>query len=50
MTIALMQKKIEDLIDYVHTLEHWIDEEHVHHKSLEHDVNVLNRYVTKSKK
>ena len=49
MTIALLQKKIEDLTDYVHTLERRIDEEHVHRKSLEHDVNVLNRYVTKSK-
>ena len=50
MTIALLQKKIEDLTDYVHTLEQRIDEEHVHRKSLEHDVNILNRYVTKSKK
>ena len=50
MTIALLQKKIEDLTDYVHTLEQRIDEEHVHRKILEHDVNVLNHYVTKSKK
>ena len=50
MTIALLQKKIEDLIDYVHTLEQRINEEHVHRKSLEDDVNILNRYVTKSKK
>ena len=50
MTIALLYKKIEDLIDYVHTLEQRIDEEYVHRKSLEYDVNILNHYVTKSKK
>ena len=42
MTMALLQKKIEDLTDFVHTLEQRIDKEHVHRKSLQHDVNVLN--------
>ena len=50
MTIALLQKKIEDLTDLVHTLEQRIDEEHVHRKTLQHDVNILNRYVTRPRK
>ena len=50
MTMALLQKKIEDLTDFVHTLEQMIDEEHVHRKSLQHDVNVLNCYATKPRK
>jgi len=50
MTIILLQKKIEDLTDLVHTLEQRIDEEHVHRKTLQHDVNILNRYVTKPRK
>ena len=50
ITMALLQKKIEDLTDLVHTLEQMIDEEHVHRKSLQHDVNVLNRYVTRHRK
>ena len=50
MTMALLQKKIEDLTDFVHTLEQRIDEEHVHHKSLQHDVNILNCCVTKPRK
>ena len=50
MTIALLQKTIENLTDYVHTLEQRIDEEHIHRKSLEHDVNILNHYVTKPRK
>jgi len=50
MTKALLQKKIEDLTNFVHTLEQMIDEEHVHRKSLQHDVNVLNCYATKPRK
>jgi hypothetical protein len=50
MTMALLQKKIEDLTNLVHTLEQRIDEEHVHRKSLQHDVNVLNHYVTRPRK
>ena len=50
MTMALLQKKIEDLTNLVHTLEQRIDEEHVHRKSLQYDVNVLNRYVTRPSK
>jgi len=50
MTMALLQKKIEDLTYLVHTLEQRIDEEHVHRKSLQHDANVLNPYVTRPRK
>ena len=50
MTIILLQKKIEDLTNFVHILEQRIDEEHVHCKSLQHDVNILNRYVTRPRK
>ena len=35
MTIALLQKKIEDLTDIVYTLEQRIDEEHMYRKSLQ---------------
>ena len=35
MTMALLQKKIEDLTYVVYTLEQRIDEEHVYHKSLQ---------------
>ena len=48
--MALLQKTIEDLTNFVHTFEQRIDEEHVHRRSLQHDVNVLNRYVTKPRK
>ena len=37
MTIALLEKKIEDLSDVVYTLEQRIDEEHVSRKSLQQD-------------
>ena len=50
ITMALLQKKIEDLTYLVHTLEQRIDEEHVHRKSVQYDVNVLNRYVTRPRK
>ena len=50
MTMALLQEKIEELTNFFHTLEQRIDEEHVHRKSLQHDVNVLNIYVTKPRK
>ena len=35
MTMALLQKKIEDLTDIVYTLEQRIDEEHMYRKSLQ---------------
>jgi len=50
MTMVLLQKKIEDFTDFVHTFEQRIDEEHIHRKSLQHDVNILNHYVTKPSK
>jgi prefoldin subunit 5 len=50
MTIALLEKKIEDLSDVIYTLEQRIDEEHVYHKSLKHDLNTLNHFVAKMKK
>ena len=50
MTMALLQKKIEDLTDFVHTLEQRIDEEHVYRKSLQQDLNALNHFVVKSRK
>ena len=34
MTIALLEKKIEDLSGVVYTLEQRIDEEYIYHKSL----------------
>ena len=50
MTIALLEKKIEDLSSVIYTLEQRIDEEHVYHKSLQHDLNALNHFVAKMKK
>ena len=50
MTIALLEKKIEDLSDVVYTLEQRIDEEHVYRKSLQQDLNSLNHFVTKTRK
>ena len=50
MTIALLDKKIEDLSDVIYTLEQRIDEEHVYHKSLQRDLNALNHFVVKMKK
>ena len=50
MTIALLEKKIEDLSDVIYTLEQRIDKEHVYHKSLQHDLNALNHFVAKMKK
>ena len=50
MTIALLEKKIEDLSDVIYTLEQRIDEEHVYRKSLQYDLNALNHFVTKMKK
>ena len=50
MTIALLEKEIEDLSDVVYTLEQRIDEEHVYRKSLQQDLNSLNHFVTKTRK
>ena len=50
MTIALLEKKIEDLSDVLYTLEQRIDEEHVYHKSLQYDLNALNHFVAKMRK
>ena len=50
MTIAPLEKKTEDLSDVIYTLEQRIDEEHVYHKSLQHDLNTLNHFVAKMKK
>jgi hypothetical protein len=51
MTIALLEKKIEDLSDVIYTLEQRIDEEHIYRKSLQHDLNALNHFVaTKMRK
>ena len=50
MTIALLEKKIEDLTDVIYTLEQRIDEEHVYRKSLQHDINALNHFVAKMRK
>jgi hypothetical protein len=50
MTIALLEKKIEDLSDVIYTLEQRIDEEHVYRKSLQHDLNSLNHFVAKMRK
>ena len=49
-TIALLEKKIEDLSDVIYTLEQRINEEHVYRKSLQHDLNTLNHFVAKMKK
>ena len=50
MTIALLEKNIEDISDIIYTLEQRIDEEHVYRKCLQHDLNVLNHFVAKMKK
>ena len=50
MTIALLEKKIEDLSNVVYTLEQRIDEEHVYRKSLQQDLNALNHFVAKMRK
>jgi hypothetical protein len=50
MTIALLEKKIEDLSDVIYTIEQRIDEEHVYRKSLQHDLNALNHFVAKMRK
>ena len=50
MTIALLEKKIEDLSNAIYALEQRIDEEHVYHKSLQHDLNALNHFVAKMRK
>ena len=50
MTIALLEKKTEDLSDVVYTLEQRIDEEHVYRKSLQQDLNALNYFVAKIRK
>jgi prefoldin subunit 5 len=47
MTIALLEKKIEDLSDVIYTLGQRIDEEHIYHKSLQHNLNALNYFVAK---
>ena len=50
MTIALLEKKIEDLSDVVYTLEQRLDAERVRRKSLKEDLNALNHFVVKSRK
>ena len=50
MTMALLEKKIEDLSDVIYILEQRIDEEHVYRKSLQCDLNALNHFVVKMKK
>jgi dynactin complex subunit len=50
MTIALLEKKFEDLSNVIYTLEQRIDEEHVYHKSLQHDLDALNHLVAKMRK
>ena len=50
MTMALLDKKIEDLSNVIYTLEQRIDEEHVYRKSLQHDLNALNHFVAKIRK
>jgi len=50
MTIALLEKKIQDLSDVVYTLEQRLDKERVHRKSLKEDLNALNHFIIKSRK
>ena len=50
MTIALLEKKIEDLSDVIYTLEQRIDEEHVYRKSLQPNLNALYYFVAKMKR
>ena len=50
VTIALLEKKIEDLSDVIYTLEQRIDKEHDYRKSLQHDLNALNHFVAKMRK
>ena len=50
MTMALLEKKIENLSDVIYTLEQRIDEEHVYCKSLHCNLNALNHFIVKMKK
>jgi hypothetical protein len=50
MTIALLEKKLEDLSDVVYTLEQRLDKERVRRKGLKEDLNVLNHFVVKFRK
>jgi len=50
VTIALLEKMIDDLSDVVYTLEYRLDEECVYRRSLQHDLNALNHFVAKMKK
>ena len=50
MTMALLEKKIENLSDVIYTLEQRIDEEHVYCKSLHCNLNALNHFVVKMMK
>ena len=50
MTIALFEKKIEDLSYVVYTLEQRIDEEHIYRKRLQPDLSALNHFVAKMRK
>ena len=50
MTIALLEKKIEDLSHVICTLEQRIDEKHVYRKSLQQDLNALNHFIAKTRK
>ena len=50
MTMALLEKKIEDPSDVIYTLEQRIDKEHVYCKSLQRDLNALNHFIVKMKK
>ena len=49
MTMALLEKKIEDLSDVIYTLEQRIDEEHIYRNSLQRNLNALNHFVVKMK-
>jgi hypothetical protein len=50
MTIALLEKKIEDPSNVVYILEQRLDEERVRCKSLKENLNALNHFIVKSRK
>jgi len=50
MTIAMLERRIDDLCDIIYTLEQRLHEEHVHRKSLARDIEALNHYVVKMKR
>jgi hypothetical protein len=50
MTLMLLNDKIKTLTEYIHTLQHRIDREHIHHKNLEYELTIVHHYVVNKDK